>query len=214
MVCDNTRNELSIDTMDTEQLISDFTKLFSSLKSVQTEDQFLLKTLDQQLQRLLKNFIYFNISSQDQQRQSILFQLANVSTTLSIFRQLDKITNLTYMKAERDILLFRRSLSKFKPLTKKTTNVVIHQPLFKSRKITNSFNPTKKKILGFINKDSDTLNSDVFSHFKDLSKRTLKRHLSDLIEMGYIQRESEGKKVYYKKLNKEVESSADNQQYS
>lgn len=189
--------------MVSSRLIAEFIDLLSGLSLVilSSHDSFLIQTLNRQLQSFFTYFITYLQNKDNDRSKALLFQLANLETTLSILFYLKKIDSLGYLESERKLLAFKKSLLELNIVatSKSNTRVTPIEFFRPSRKTTTLLNPTKKRILGFISETGETLNSDVFDYFKDISKRTLKRHLSDLIGTGYLNRQSQGKKVYYKK---------------
>lgn len=159
----------------------------------------MIETVRKQLEDSLGSFINF-LKTESAKPQEISFQLANIATTLSIFSHLKKISISDTLTIERDILIFKKSLLSFELIPHRKKSIVINKADYISAPRNNSnINITQKRILGFIESGNEVLNIEIFNHFKDISKRTLKRHLSQLITGGYINRKSQGKKVYYKK---------------
>ena len=56
---------------------------------------------------------------------------------------------------------------------------------------------THKEIKEFVVSRGQVRNTDVFAEFSGITKRTLKRKLSELIRAGVIKRLAQGKKVFY-----------------
>ncbi len=188
--------------MARRRLIPEFIELFSGLSAViqSSNDNFLVQTLNQQLQNFFDGFINYLQGKDGDRSKVLLFQVANLETTLSILFHLRKVDSLRYLEAEHKLLVFKKSfLESYAIAPSKNSPRVTSVEFFRPpRKGTALLNPTKKRILGFISETGETLNSDLFDYFKDISRRTLKRHLSDLIGTGYLHREAQGKKVYYK----------------
>ena len=189
--------------MDKSLLIREFSKLFISISSIplNPEDNFLVLILHKQLAAVFQSFIKFLEEKDNFVSHGLELELNSLTTTLLIFFYFKKIPRLQFLKLKRDLLTLQRSLLNFKETPRKKEKSVISQTVtFNEPKNQKGLNQFKKKILRFINNEGETLNSDVFNQFKDTSRRTLKRHLSELMSMGYIDRDSRGKKVYYKKL--------------
>ena len=140
-------------------------------------------------------------------------ELANLQNILSILSYFKKISQLQFLTAERDSMLFRKLMSEYKESKRIEKVSASHSAsAIISLQDANQLNQLKKKIVNFIHREGETLNLDVFGQFNTVSRRTLKRHLSDLIGLGYIDREAQGKKVYYKKpLNRIIPSLKDAQ---
>jgi predicted HTH transcriptional regulator len=56
---------------------------------------------------------------------------------------------------------------------------------------------THKEILGFVKTKERVQNLEVFNQFAHISRRTMKRKLSELIKANAIKRFTDGKKVFY-----------------
>lgn len=190
--------------MTRQRLIPEFIELFSDLSLVilSSDDRFLIQTLNQQLRSFFGHFLNYLQTKDTNRSKDFMFQLANLETILSILFYLKKVDILGYLESERKLLTFKKSLLEFTVITpgRNSTRVTPVELFRPPQKVAVALNQTKKRILGFISDTGETLNSDIFDYFKDVSRRTLKRHLSDLIGTGYIHRESQGKKVYYKNL--------------
>ena len=180
-----------------------FIKLLMSINSLafNSKNTFLVNRTHNYLNYFLKYFISY---TKDRTNINLLRLDSQVVSILDIFQIFFHGNNgvlVELLELERDVLVFRKLILSLKQVnTKKEKIVTVNRRYDNSNKTkADSINPTKDKIVSFINKEGEALNLDVFSHFNDISKRTLKRHLSELISEGHIHRESQGKKVYYKK---------------
>ncbi|HEY4504223.1 MAG TPA: hypothetical protein VJI73_00440, partial [Candidatus Paceibacterota bacterium] len=75
----------------------------------------------------------------------------------------------------------------------KNKNLNRHRP----ERGTKGLNPSKQKILEFIKSYPNTRTKDIINEFNALSDRTVKRSLTELMQIGLLKKKIENKAVYY-----------------
>ncbi|MEX2053267.1 MAG: hypothetical protein WD898_03520 [Candidatus Paceibacterota bacterium] len=110
-----------------------------------------------------------------------------------------KLTGLaTSLLAEQDLLNLKIQLLNFKIRESKPVKAIkVEKKAEKKPKSSNELSPVHMQIASFIRQSDRIRNLDVFKKFSTISKRTMKRKLSELIQAGSIKRTIEGKKVFY-----------------
>lgn len=192
--------------MNKKDLTSQFSQLFLTISSntnTLRQDDFWSNNLSKKLAALIQAFLDF-LEHQPQAGKFLFLELNSLQDLFSMMVHLKIIQPLSFATIEKEVLVFKKYILGSQESNPKKSIVNIKEVSGSISYNRPVLNPLKKRILGFINKEGEILNLEVFGQFKEVSKRTLKRHLSDLINMGYIDRESQGKKVFYKKSSRQL----------
>lgn len=178
-------------------LLSDFF-LISSKVAIGSGDDFLLETTNDNSKKLIGDFISFYQRPQTTPLHKLIFRVENIVTTFLIFCHLKKIARTEFLELEKKSLELKLSLMSLKSkIIESQTAKNDPDPEDDAKKLSTK-NGVKEQILDFIGGRGEVVNIEVFNRFGHFSRRTIKRHLSDLINSGLILRRAAGKKVTYK----------------
>ena len=138
-----------------------------------------------------------------QSGRQLIFRIKNILNLLNILKHLGLAKPPTSLLLERDLLLLELSvLDISRPAA--VSSGKAGKPA--SPKIKKAANPlprlgqTHKEVLEFVKSKEQVQNSEVFSRFSHIGRRTMKRKLSELIKANAIKRFTEGRKVFYSAL--------------
>ena len=181
-------------------LINSFVKLcsliyFSSFK-INDNDHLLSQNITQQLVTINIDFLDFLDNLNVNSVSCLRGGLDNLVGVISIAKDLKKIKMESATWLERELLIFEKAVIDY--YHKNLVVDRISRKIIKGVKSSVTSGGTKEEIVDFISEKGRVLNWDLFDNFKQLNKRSIKRHLSQLIETGQILREVDGKSVYYK----------------
>src|SRR3989344_1974872 len=181
-------------------LINSFVKLcsliyFSSFK-INDNDHLLSQNITQQLVTINIDFLDFLDNLNTNSVTCLRGGLGNLVGVISIAKDLKKIKMESATWLERELLIFEKAVIDY--YHKNLVVDRISRKIIKGVKSSVTSGGTKEEIVDFISEKGRVLNWDLFDNFKQLNKRSIKRHLSQLIETGQILREVDGKSVYYK----------------
>lgn len=181
-------------------LLSDFF-LISSKVAIDSGDNFLLETTNDNSKKLIGDFISFYQRPQSTPLNKLIFRVENIVTTFLIFCHLKKIERTEFLELEKKSLELKLSLMSFKGKIIEDQTAKNELSSENNVKKLSTKNGVKEQILDFIGDRGEVVNMEVFNQFGNFSRRTIKRHLSDLINSGLILRQAAGKKVTYKPVS-------------
>lgn len=181
-------------------LFSDFF-LASNKIALNSGDDFLLETIDGNLKKLITGFISFYQNPQPAPSSGLIFRIENIVAAFLIFCHLKKIGMIEFLELEKKSLELKLSLMSFKGKIGEERTVSKNSDPENSTKKLSTKNGVRGQILDFIEGRGEVVNLEVFNRFDYFSRRTIKRHLSDLINSGFILRQATGKKVIYKTVS-------------
>lgn len=185
-----------------------FLEVLVSVKLVahKISDGYFVELLSGQLAELFSNFLECLKAPSKKTTEELSLKTDDLVQMLETLHHAGEISKLDFLQALKPTLSFKASVITFKdylrqvdPLLKFKTETVdkfISVPKQAIPKVAN-LNPIKKDLLGIIKSKKEVLNLDLFALMPNLTKRSIKRHLSELIHGGYVSRKSFGKKVYY-----------------
>jgi hypothetical protein len=201
--------------VNNKTLITIFARCFRQIAklSATVDDGFFVDLLNQESERLLRDYIIFlkhkgiaagaNYVAHYYQSKDLIFQIKNILNLLDILKHLGLKEPITPLLLERDLLLLKAFIlnnSQFQ----EALNVKRGNPVTKFKKDQPKFSPlpnhlgqAHKQIAQFMANHERVQNIEVFAKFSHIAKRTLKRKLSELTEIGAIKRTAIGKKVFY-----------------
>jgi hypothetical protein len=139
----------------------------------------------------------------------LISQIKNILNLLDILKHLGLAKPPASLLLERELLLLELAVldacrpaprlpSKTgKPISRKGMKVNPHSSLRPSPKPAPKLGRTHKEILELIKGKERTQNLEIFGRFNHITRRTLKRKLSELIAIKTIRRFTENRKVFY-----------------
>jgi hypothetical protein len=174
--------------------------------SLQVKDDFFSGLCEQEATQFLEQFVRFlklnsrvgKTSSNIVRRDHELYnQIQNIIRLLEIVKYLNLSEPITPLFLERELLKLKNSIIGFYVLTpdlnakaEKPSRSVISEELKKMGHL-------HQRIFDLVKSQGQIQNSEIFKTIPGLSRRTLKRKLSELVKLNVIRRVSEGKKVVY-----------------
>ncbi len=174
-------------------------------------DKFFFDLCEKESDKLLSEFIRFlKFSEGDradvaQCASTLILQIKNIINLLSIFNHLGITKPPTSLALERDLLRLWLSVldSGGAGLINQRVPMRVGSKEIKKVKPRHKFvlSPKHKEILELIKNNEMVQNLEIFGKFADISKRTIKRKLSELIKSNNIKRKTDGKKVFYVAVN-------------
>ncbi|MEK7151188.1 MAG: hypothetical protein AAB784_00535 [Patescibacteria group bacterium] len=194
--------------MERGNLVTIFARTFRLLNKLSADlnNDFLVKLLDRESENLFLRYIKFlkfkgsasGSSYVVQCSTELIFQIKNILNIVYILKYTKPDTPLLL---ERNLLLLELTILNFSN-KKNTIKLNSHSHKIelrqnKSKSSSYSLSQDHKQIIEFVLLNKRVQNIEVFGKFSGVSKRTLKRKLSELIQMNLIKRFSEGKKVFY-----------------
>jgi len=174
-------------------------------------DGFFVGLLDQASERLLLRYVEFlkyggasrknNYVAQCIASKNLTFEIKNLLNLILILKHFGLADSVTPLLLERDLLLAESIIldrvEMFK-IYKKPEGVALKKVRIESTVMpVSNVSETHKEIKEFVVSRGQVRNTDVFAEFSGITKRTLKRKLSELIRAGVIKRLAQGKKVFY-----------------
>ncbi len=188
-----------------EDIVTIFARCFRSLNKsgIRMGDGFFSDLCANKSDKLLSEFIFLLEERSGngyvaQCRDRMVSYVEDFLEFIRISKHL-KLTELTTsLLAEQNLLNLKLHLLDLK--VREIKLVKTEKPvrkIEKKPKATNELSLVHKQITSFISQNGKTQNLDVFKKFSIISKRTLKRKLSELIQADSIKRITEGKKVFY-----------------
>lgn len=174
-----------------------------SRASFDISDDFFSDICNQKSEDLLVSYTKFLKFKGDtkhvaQYKRELNFKLKEITNLLVILKYLDFLKPMISLSLEKTILELRLQILDF---GKKKS--VISRNKSQNGMITDRLNPNIKlnnlhnEISKLIKSQGKVRNLDIFIKFSYISKRTLKRKLSELVLAGAIRREARGKTVFY-----------------
>lgn len=147
-------------------------------------------------------------------RKKINDRIERILELLEILKHTAQTTGTTPLLLERELLRFRLAVldssgagapTVRRTASDKSTKTADSEKQKSSSQTEIKLDQTHKQILQFIKSktanggevDKKVQNTEVFTHFPDIHRRTLKRKLSDLAAAGSLRRAQKGKSVYY-----------------
>jgi hypothetical protein len=194
-----------------EAAVSAFGKTFRLLNviALKTSDDFFSELCGKQADKLLSAFIEFlkeeGTTNVAQLRHNLIFQKEAILDILSVLKYLKLTDSVPPLLLEKNLLLLESAISDITKSSvikvKKRSNVEakVSKPKIKiqTQVSTSKLTDFHNQILALIKSKDSIQNLEIFSQFPAISKRTLKRRLSELISSGAIVRQTQGKKVFY-----------------
>lgn len=184
--------------------------------ALNAEDGFFSQLCVKESDKLLSEFIFFlkgeeNVRHVAQCCQPLISQIKNILNLLDILKHLGLAKPPTSLLLERDLLLLELSVLDISQpmvwLPEEAKEPVI--PKVKKTNLHPLPNPSPKlgkvhrEILEFIKNKERAQNLEVFNQFAHISRRTLKKKLSELVGANVIKRIADGKKVFYAAFQEE-----------
>jgi hypothetical protein len=185
--------------------------------ALNAEDGFFSQLCIKESDKLLSAFIFFLREEGDrsvvrrpqivqrehrvaQYRLRLISQIKSALKLLEILKHLGLAKLPTSLLLEKDLLLLELAvLNTSRPAAVSsggTGKPVMPKPRKKLRPLPR-LDQTHKEILGFVKTKERVQNLEVFNQFAHISRRTMKRKLSELIKANAIKRFTDGKKVFY-----------------
>ncbi len=187
--------------------------------ALDTKDGFFSQLCAKESDKLLSEFIFFLKKAGEGQKRRIAkpaditrgyhvaqYRLPLISRIKSISKLLEILKHLGLTKAptslllERDLLSLELSvLNAYRPTavsSGKTGKPASPSP-GKTPHPLPHLGQAHKEVAEFIKSKEQVQNSEVFAQFAHISRRTMKRKLSELIKASAIKRLAKGKKVFY-----------------
>lgn len=140
-----------------------------------------------------------------QSGKQLISQIKNIFNLLDILKHLGLTKLPTSLLLERDLLLLELAILDIcRPVARPSNKA--EEPIVRkemktgprpSPKPTPKLNQAHREILEFIKSRERTQNLEVFGRFGHISRRTIKKKLSDLVKTNTIKRFAAGKKVFY-----------------
>jgi len=180
--------------------------------ALNAKDGFFSRLCAEKSDKLLSEFIFFlkewgNKNTQHDTRVAqcglgLIFQIKSTLNLLEILKHLGLAKPPTSLLLEKNLLLLELSVfDTLQPepvLSGKAREPILPKPRKKPRP--GPLGQTHKVIAEFIKARGQVQNTEIFGQFGRISRRTLKRKLSDLIRANSIKRITNGKKVSYAAL--------------
>jgi len=171
--------------------------------ALKTGDKFFSKLYAKEADKLLSGFVGFLKTRGETQNipqcRTLIFQIQNTLNLLEVFKHLQITEPTTPLLLEKNLLLLKLAIldtCRTSPLPK-AGGASVKKPKKKSNASPRALSETHNQISDLIRSRDRIQNMEIFSQFPAISKRTLKRKLSELIKSGVITRRTEGKKVFY-----------------
>lgn len=189
------------------KLVDSFSRVSSAvnLSVVRLGDDHLSSLILEEISLLLVDLIYYLKDTTQTRLGSLNLRANSLIRTMEILYHSNKIHELDYLTIETAILTFIKLILDHK----RAHFITASSPKLKTKAVDNftsrfflntkgeTLNPVKKELLEFITTRKEVLNIDIFNRMSNLTKRSVKRHLSELINNGYVYRQSQGKRVFY-----------------
>lgn len=148
------------------------------------------------LNDFLKKFIDF-LGGQPNADKFLLMKINHLSDFMLTFCELKVIPQKLALSGYKELLRLKLRVIKTSVVEKREVKSV--RPKLSTDP---GLKETEKEVLDFVNSKIRVQNTEIFSQFRDLHSRSIKRHLSNLVKKGLISREARGKTVIYTKSNK------------
>ncbi len=189
-------------------LIKNFGKTFRLLTKLEinTKDVFFAGMIAKENERFLSE--YFGFLKAENRAVTIcghlILKIKNFNKLGEILRHLELIETIEYFNLKKELLSLELGLVNFmianrkEQKTSKEKNAVTIKEV-SSEKINNLIGDTHKEIIDFINGKEKVQNLEIFDKFSFVTRRTLKRKLSELVSSRILNRIPLGKKVFYSK---------------
>lgn len=208
-----------------KELMASFFKAVMRVSQISAKlnDDFLSCSIEEELNLVFTDFVYVINSPTVPGFMNLVQRTNGLLQSLGTLHHLNKVSTLDLLNGERELLILKKVLSSVKSLEGfrvKTEKKIVksaeakfleralavqESPVDKSKvspraKLSQpaKMNPIKKQLLEYITSKREVLNLEIFDRMPNLTRRSIKRHLSELISGGYVHRQSEGKKVYYR----------------
>lgn len=204
-----------------EDIVAIFAICFRSLSFLsRVNDNFFVEMSEKETDKLLSVFIKFLKLKSDEIAQheghvaqyclaELISQIKKILEVVALYRHLKLLDSPTSLLLERNLLLLEKYALESTPAVEVKKPAREQAPAKQAKTAKKEIAPTgepasptqlngvHKQILDMIKGRDRVLNTDVFTHFPGISRRTLKRRLSEMIQTHSITRHSEGKRVYY-----------------
>lgn len=201
---------------DTTAIFAKCSRLLSGI-SLKIGDSFFSELFKKESDKLLAEFVTFlkiegeagiarsgKIAQYENRvaqycRQQLTFQIKNILNLLNILKYLNLTEPVSPLLLEKNLLLLELSVLNSSADRSPELKVggIIPETSKKQNKIRSGLSETHDRILELIETGGKVQNSEIFGRLPEISKRTLKRKLSELIKSSAITRHTEGKKVFY-----------------
>lgn len=190
-----------------------------NMLSLEIKDNFLSDFLAKEADSLLSAFILFvapeivDKSDVAQYREGrlerLIFLSDNIIKIVKVFERLKLTAIASSLSCQRDLLAFKyflinhrrpemlaaKKTQKSRPVAKLKSRPEPEPAIEIEEK--ESLNKIQVKILDMLTKAGRLKNQDLFSELNNMSPRTIRRNLSDMISKNLITRTANGKKVFY-----------------
>jgi hypothetical protein len=141
----------------------------------------------------------------------LFFRIEKILSLLNILRYLNLVKQSTSLLLEKNLLLLKLAVLNVSGLTVQTVRKKNERAASELEETVSNSLPEPKsnqlrlgrlhyEVFGFIKSKGRTQNKEVFSQFGEVSRRTIKRKLSELVQVKAIKRVAEGRKVFYSVL--------------
>ena len=180
--------------------------VFVKLPACKIRDVYFTELLSSELRILFFHFLSYLKAPSPKTSQELYSKLDNLIQVAEILHHAGEVNKIDLLHMLKSLLLFKGRMLESKKLLQladspaKLKNEAVDQVISVPKQVIPKYaklNPIKKDLLGIIKNKKEVLNLDLFALMPSLSKRSIKRHLSELIHSGYVSRKSQGKKVYY-----------------
>jgi|SRR3989338_7974893 len=202
-----------------DDTLNNFIKAVVALIKIRSRlrDKFFNKKIGKMIHALMGDYIKFMTADRediirDTSKERFIDDLDRLTDLLSDLNYLGLLkTSPLFLGANKLLLLLKLQVIKRDNMRKpnlktgsenikgteienyKNKNLNRHRP----ERGTKGLNPSKQKILEFIKSYPNTRTKDIINEFNALSDRTVKRSLTELMQIGLLKKKIENKAVYY-----------------
>ncbi len=202
-----------------KEIVATFAKCFRLIAklNVTIDDDFFVGLLNVESEKLLNQYVNFLKCEGSvvparyvaQYGCDLILQIKNILSFLNILKHLKFAEPIPCLLLERNLLYLESSILDFKKRPITAAPKVVAGKQF-SHKTVNKIIPKKlgaihNEIASFLGGRGRVQNTEVFIKFAYITRRTLKRKLSELIDAGTIKRLTLGKKVFYQGVDKIID---------
>ena len=172
------------------------------------KDTFFYELYEDETEKLLEGYVKFLETSGDggvtsvAQCEHLIFQIKRLIFLLDIIKYLGFSNAINPLLLEKNLLSLELLILDFK--NQKIMDASSRKPAYptlqktkKEKTIIPVFNKIRNEIASFISSREKVQNTEVFEQFSYITRRTLKRKLSELVNASSVKRLILGKKVFY-----------------
>ncbi|HEY4507156.1 MAG TPA: winged helix-turn-helix transcriptional regulator [Candidatus Paceibacterota bacterium] len=200
--------------IDRREVITIFSRCFRLLAKLSAglSDKFFSEILDKEFENLFSDYLFFLRNTAPAQNNHVAQYNARLFSRVQNIITLVKVCNYLNLNLDRTCpLLLERDLLSIKLFLLSVKNQkqqkvekevvkIVQQPVAASVQI--SIGQGHNRIMQLMNGHEQVRNVEIFQKIPEISKRTLKRKLHELIEAGFLKRTANGKIVFYSLANR------------